>query len=244
VADRRAAMTMALERPLGALLIVLLSACTAPPPPPATLPPPAPPPPPLKRLTVGEMQQMVDGAARLNRACRDQRSDSGLYLVRLFIEPEGKVSKVEPRRAPSRDRDAAAYAGVARYIDGDRAPDTPVVECFATAFRKLRFRPFGGDTVAFDYPIVVENLPPAETISPERRCISDEDCVFRPLPRCACPPCGPNWHRALNRQSAERQKRQARSSKCPRHRRCAPCGEPMILLGAKALCLDGQCSVR
>jgi hypothetical protein len=167
----------------------------------------------------------------------------------VLIEPDGKVTSVEPRRAPSRSQDPSSYSGVAPYLDGEREPDTPVITCFASAFLRLRFRRFAGDRIAFDYPLVVENLPPAEPTSEQRRCQKDEDCLFRPPPRCACPSCGYTWRRAFNRETAKRQaveKRRHARRKCSRapRRPCPACAEPLVLLGERALCLDGQCSVR
>jgi hypothetical protein len=217
---------------------------------------PAPPPPPRrpeppKPLSTNEIQQLVDGAARLNRSCRDRRSESGLYKVRLMIEPDGRVSRVEPMRAPTRAEDPAAFAGVPRYLDGDHDPETPVIRCFADAFGKLRFRRFPGEAVAFDYPIVVENLPPSEAESEARRCEADEDCVFRPSPPCSCRPCGRSWRRSINRITVKRWRkrwRRQRRWRCRRwrrrRRRCPKCNEPLVRLGKQALCLDGQCSVR
>ena len=230
----------------GLALCVLLGACGAPERPAPVVPPPPPPP---RPITTAELQQVVDGAARLNRACRDSWSESGLYLVRLTVEPDGRVSGVEPRRTPARQADPSAFAGVPRYLDGDKDPDTEVVRCFVKALGKLRFRRFSGDTVAFDYPIVVENLPPSEAPAEVRRCESDEDCLFRPRPPCACPPCGRHWRLAVNRDAikALREKwRRQRRRLCRQRRRkkCPPCDRPVETLGKQALCLDGQCGVR
>jgi len=208
-------------------------------------PPPAAPPAPPAPLTTKEMQEVVDGASRLNAGCRRLESPTGLYLLRLTIEPEGAVSNVEPMRAPPRGADPATFAGVPRYIDGDHDPDTPVVRCFVAAFRKLRFRRFGGPTVAFDYPIMVENLPPSEATGEDRACEQDEDCVFRPPVPCACNPCGHTWRRAVSRRTLakwQRSWRRRRRRRC--RRRCQPCTEPLVTLGSRALCIDRQCSVR
>jgi hypothetical protein len=192
------------------------------------------------------MQVVVDGAARLSRSCRDRESPSGVYLLRLIIAPDGSVMAVEPRRAPRRAMEPAALSGAPRYLDGDRDPETPIVRCFADAFRRLRFRRFGGPEVAFDYPIVVENLPPSEPLGPSRRCESDEDCAFRPRPPCACPPCGRSWHQAVNRRTAGEQRRKWRGQprKCHHQHRCRPCSEPTSFLGSRAVCIDQQCTVR
>lgn len=233
-----------------ALAIVLtLTACGAEPPRPPVQPPRPPPPP--KPLTTGEMQQVVDGAARLNRSCRDKQSPTALYVVRLTMEPDGSVSSVEPMRAPLRSQDPASYSGVARYIDGGTDPDTPVIRCFTDVFRKLRFRPFGGPTVAFDYPIVVENLPPSEKVSEVRNCESDADCVRRPRRPCTCKPCGRTWRRSINQETADkwrkrwRKQRRRLRKRCRRVlKRCKPCTEPTALVGEQLLCIEGQCSVR
>lgn len=111
------------------------------------------------------MQRNVVGAARLNRQCLDADAESGLYVIRLMIEPNGAVSSATPRQAPSRGFDPAAYSGVARYLDRGPTPDNAVTRCLATAFQKLRFRPFGGPTVGFDYPVVVDKQPPSEAQS-------------------------------------------------------------------------------
>jgi len=215
--------------------------------------PPAPPPRPRppRPLTTAEMQQVVDGAARLNRSCREKESPTALYVVRLTIEPDGSVSAVEPMAAQPREQDPATWTGVARYIEGGKDPETPVVRCFAGAFEKLRFRRFGGSTVAFDYPIVVENLPPSEPTSETRSCERDADCVRRPRAPCTCRPCGRRWRRAVNRATVEkwhkrwRRLRQRRRRWCRRRvRKCKPCEEPLRWIGDRVLCIEGQCSVR
>jgi hypothetical protein len=200
--------------------------------------------PPLRPLATAELQEVFDGAARLNRQCRDRRSETGLYLVRAIIAPDGRVRRAEPRLAPRRSEDPASFVGVPRYLEGGLDPDTEVVRCFAAAFARLRFRPFAGDTIAFDYPIAVENLPPPEAESAARRCATDDDCVFRPRPRCGCPPCGPTWRLAVNRRAAEALARARSRRTCPRAGRCPTCAEPAVLLGARALCIDGQCTTR
>lgn len=192
---------------------------------------------------------MVDGAARLNRSCREEESETGLYVIRLMIEPDGRVSEVQPRRGPSRAEDPATYSGVARYIEGDQDPDTAVVRCFARAFGKLRFRPFSGEAVGFDYPIVVENLPPSEPIDDDRRCEADADCVFRPPAPCACALCGRHWRRAMSREASKKQRQlwqrqRRRLCRIRRRRPCPPCKEPSEARGSRALCIDSQCSVR
>lgn len=212
---------------------------------PRVVAPPPPPPP----LTTAEIQQVVDGAARLNRSCREQESETGLYVIRLMIAPDGRVTEVQPRRGPSREEEPATYSGVARYIEGARDPDTPVVRCLASALGTLRFRRFTGEAVAFDYPVVVENLPPSEPSGDDRRCEADADCVFRPRPPCACDPCGRHWRRAVSRKAAQKQARfwlrqRRRLCRLRQRRPCPPCKEPGETRGKTALCIDGQCSVR
>lgn len=229
---------------LCALLVATVAGCTAKP---VVVPPrprPSVRPRVLPPLTTDEMQRNVVGAARLNRQCLDAEAPSGLYVIRLMIEPTGEVSSVTPRQAPSRAFDPAAYSGVARYLDRGPTPDNAVTRCLVAALQKLRFRPFGGATVGFDYPVVVDKQPPSEAQAKDRRCEQDADCTFRPPKRCRCPRCGKTWRRAINRRVLAKQLRKRLRKRCPKRRKCKPCPEPAALRGKRALCIDGQCSVR
>ena len=195
---------------LPAILLLLLLGgaigCTKPPPP---KPPPKPLPPPPKPLTTAEMQTNVTGAARLNKGCLTKKAETGVYVIRLLIDPSGRVSQVAPRQAPERSADPSVYSGVARYINAGKEADNEVTRCYAAVFRKLRFRKFGGPTVGFDYPVVVERLPPSEAGGKERACESDDDCVFRQRSACKCPLCGKTWRRAINKKAAKKLKKKA-----------------------------------
>lgn len=233
---------------LCALLVATVTGCTAKPVVAPPRPRPIVRPRVLPPLTTDEMQRNVVGAARLNRQCLDADAESGLYVIRLLIEPSGEVSSATPRQAPSRAFDPAAYSGVARYLDRGPAPDNAVTRCLAAALQKLRFRPFGGPTVGFDYPVVVDKQPPSEAQAKDRRCEQDADCTFRPPHPCGCPPCGKTWRRAISRKVLDKQKKRSkrrRRNRCAKRRRkCKPCSESGALRGKRALCLDGQCSVR
>ena len=199
------------------------------------------------------MQQTVTGAARLNRRCYDKEGATGLYVIRLLIASDGGVFQATPIAAPSRASTPSAYSGVAPYIDSGRKPENEITRCLANALRKVRFRKFGGPTVGFDYPVVIEKRPPSEAKSPLRACEEDSDCVYRPQKSCACPSCGKIWRRAINRLTAKKwQKKKARSRardrrrcrRLRRRRKCPPCEEKLVWRGSKLLCIDQQCSVR
>jgi hypothetical protein len=218
----------------------------------------APPPPPRKELpplAPGEIQRNVSGAVRLSRQCAERKALGGLYIIRLMIEPDGSVSSAVPRSGPTRASDPGRYSGVPRYLDAGLQPQNAVTRCFAAALRKLRFRPFGGPTVGFDHPVVVDPLPPSQAHSKTRACDSDGDCGFRPENPCACPTCGEHWRSAINSKAlAKLRKRRRRRSKRARRRRakrcrklrksCKPCKKPRIVRGTRALCIRSQCSVR
>lgn len=226
-----------------ATIALLLSACATQAPSPKV--------PKAKPLTAAEMQRIITGAARLERACSNKEAETGLYVVRIIVAPNGRVQSATPRAAPSRSLDPGSYSGVPRYIDAGVAPDNEVTRCYARAFSRLRFRPFSGPPVGFDHPVLVEKVPPSEPQSAVRRCETDDQCVFRPEPPCAraCEDCGQRWRRAVNRdlamkwqtQWASRRWRKKHCLKRPQ-RRCKPCERPRR--GMRALCIDGQCAVR
>lgn len=204
---------------------------------------------PLPPLSPAEIQRNVSGAVRLSRQCAENKALGGLYIIRLMIEPDGTVSSAELRSAPTRASDPGRYSGVPRYLDAGPQPDNAVTRCFAAALRKLRFRKFGGPTVGFDHPVVVNPLPPSEKHSKARECESDDDCTFLPRSPCACPRCGEVWRRSISKKALaklgkRRRRRGRRARRCRKRIKCKPCGEPRVMRGTRALCIRSQCSVR
>lgn len=202
-------------------------------------------------LTAAEMQSIITGAARLERQCLKAEAETGLYVIRVIVAPNGRVQSATPRAASPRVSDPASYSGVAHYIDAGAQAENGVTRCYARAFSKLRFRAFDGPPVGFDHPVVVEKTPPSEGDSSTRACDADEDCVFRAAPPClrACDDCVHGWRRAVNREVMEGwqkkwAKKRWRKKYCIKRPSlpCKPCERP--LRGERALCIDGQCTVR
>ena len=231
---------------LSAFIIMSAASCTSAPAPRPRRKPPRPRASQLPPLSPAEIQRNVTGAARLSRSCMDAGvAAGGLYVIRLFIEPSGQVSSAQPRSGPSRLAYPARYSGVPRYLDAGPTPDNPITRCYAAALRKLRFRPFGGPTVGFDHPVVVDPQPPSENTSRDRRCESDDDCAFRPQRACSCLPCGLIWRRAVNKKARRRlMKRKARAQRRCHQPKCRPCKAKKIVRGKRALCIREQCAVR
>jgi hypothetical protein len=87
--------------------------------------------------------------------------------------------------------------------------------------------------------------PPKRPRSKDRTCKSDRDCVVEWDP-CGyrIPPCGLAWKRAVNRE-ADRRKRARWANKKPACDKRVPCRRhPSRWLGSRAVCEEGQCSIR
>lgn len=96
-------------------------------------------------------------------------------------------------------------------------------------------------------PHVPPGLPPLpeEPRSASRFCKQDSDCDLLPDDCVHCPPCQPVWRTAANHAAVQRatsRQRNCAPKACPR---CfLPGGRPTGYVGNRAVCDEGQCSVR
>jgi hypothetical protein len=82
--------------------------------------------------------------------------------------------------------------------------------------------------------------PPKLPYSPRLSCETDRDCAIVYSRPCLCPNCGTSWREVLNRHALGKLKASWAKKRC-RLPECPKCESH--LLGTKAICRAGQCTV-
>jgi hypothetical protein len=77
--------------------------------------------------------------------------------------------------------------------------------------------------------------------NPKLRCRKNADCVLLPPRPCSCPPCGDVLREAMNKKAAKELLSRWARRRC-RKPVCKKCEGRYI--GAKAMCIKGQCQTR